>query len=97
METENTRKPRPVFTAFKQRLFASLILVLITTVVMIPGMTTYLPFNKIDTIALPILLFPFIWVGLFIYCFIAKRIWHLWLVLLGLASLHVLLSFLALR
>jgi uncharacterized RDD family membrane protein YckC len=97
MTDEQIRKPKPVFDAFKSRLFASLFLVLITSVVMIPGMTTYLPLNTIDTIAIPILLFPFIWVGLFIYCYLAKKAWQVWAVLLGLIAIHIALSVLALR
>ena len=91
------RKPKPVFTALKSRLFASIVLVLITALTMIPGMTTYLPFGEIDTIAIPILLFPFIWVGLFIYCYLADKAWHIWVVLLCIAAVHVALSVLALR
>ena len=72
-------------------------MVLITTTLMIPGMTTYLPFSMADQIALPILLFPFVWTGLFVYCFMAKKVWHVWCLLGGISLSHLALSLLALQ
>lgn len=96
MTFTHTRKPRAVFSAVKSRIAASILMVLIAAVVMIPGMTTYLPFGKLDTIAVPILLFPFIWTGMFIYCFLAEKAWHVWALLSGITLVHGVLSYLAL-
>jgi len=95
----STARPqhKVVFTAFKGRLLASLFMVLITSVVIIPGMTTYLPLGLLDSIAVPILLFPFIWVALFIYCYLADKAWHVWALLLGISAIHIALSVLAVR
>ncbi|WP_246029058.1 hypothetical protein [Parashewanella tropica] len=78
------------------RNLASCLMAFITSVVMIPGMTTYLPFKLADQIALPILLFPFIWIGLFIYSYLSKKSWHAWAVMLVITISHALLSYLAL-
>lgn len=71
-------------------------LAFITAVVMIPGMTTYLPFYLADRIAVPILLFPFIWLGLFLYAYLARRAYHAVLLMLALTFIHGTLSYLAL-
>lgn len=89
-------KKNPTFDSMKSRNVAGIIMALITATVVIPGMTTYLPFGIVDSIAVPILLFPFIWMGLFIYSYMAKKAWHAWAVMLVLILSHVLLSFWAL-
>ena len=58
---DNVKRGRSPFDSLKQRVFLAVVMVLITTTLMIPGMTTYLPFSMADQIALPILLFPFVW------------------------------------
>ena len=62
---------------------------LIASVVMIPGMATYLPFHQNDAIGLPILFFPFIWTGLFMYSYMAKSVTQVWVVLSALILIHV--------
>jgi Zn-dependent protease with chaperone function len=89
-------KNKPTFTSPKSRHFAAILASLITATVIIPGMTTYLPLSTADKIGVPIFMFPFIWVGLFIYCYMAKKSWHAWLLLGGLFASHFVLSFIAL-
>jgi len=87
-------------TAFKHlgaRHFAAILLTLVTATVMIPGMATYLPLQMTDKIGVPIFAFPFIWVGLFIYCYMAKKSWHPYVVLMLLLLSHIALSFFALQ
>ena len=87
---------KSAFSNPKSRHFAAILMALVTATLMIPGMATYLPFGVTDRIGLPIFFFPFIWVGLFIYSYMAQKSWHAWL-LMGLLSLvHALLSYLAL-
>ncbi|NTS75787.1 hypothetical protein HR060_02815 [Catenovulum sp. SM1970] len=68
----------------------------ITTTVLIPGMTTYLPFDLTDQIAVPILLFPFIWLGLCLYSYLAEKAWQPWALMGALILIHAGLSYLAL-
>lgn len=77
------------FSHLKSRLFAAIFMVLIASTVTIPGMATYLPFHQNDAIGLPILLFPFIWTGLFIYCFMAQSVKRVWISLFALACFHI--------
>lgn len=84
------------FTATVRRHLLACFLALVTAIVMIPGMTTYIPFAISEKIILPLMLFPFIWVALFIYAYMAKNIWHPFLLMLFLIIVHVLLSYLAL-
>lgn len=93
--TNNNRKT--VFDSVVSRNFAAVIMALITATVMIPGMTAYLPLNITDQIAVPILLFPFIWTALFIYSYMAKKAWHAWALMLLLTLSHALFSWLALQ
>ena len=88
---------KPTFSNRRSRHFAAILMSLITATVMIPGMATYLPLPTVDKIGVPIFLFPFIWVGLFTYCYMAKKHWHAWLLLIALFASHVVLSVLALR
>ncbi|MEM0912411.1 MAG: hypothetical protein AAGJ37_15660 [Pseudomonadota bacterium] len=101
VETTNSvmerSKAKRVFDRPISRHISAIIMSLITATVMIPGMTTYLPLSTADTIGVPIFAFPFIWCGLFIYCYMAKKSWHAWLLLLGLFVSHLALSVLALR
>lgn len=92
--TETTRTS--VFTSIKSRNTAAVLMAFVTCVVLIPGMTTYLPFNMADQIAVPILLFPFIWTGLCLYSYMAEKAWHPWLVMLLLCVSHGVLSYIAL-
>lgn len=91
---ETTRQS--VFTSLKSRNVAGVVMAFITCVILIPGMTTYLPFNMVDQIAVPILLFPFIWTGLCLYSYMAEKAWHPWGVMLLLSISHGVLSYIAL-
>lgn len=96
MTNEKDSADKVTFTYFKTRTFAAIVLTLITSVVMIPGLSTYLPFNQTDAIGLPTLLFPFIWTGLFIYSYMAKSVKQVYVVMLALITVHVACSYLAL-
>ena len=89
-------KNKKTFKAVKRRHFLACVLALITAVIMIPGMTTYLPFHMNEQILLPIMLFPIIWTGLFIYAYLAEHVWHPFIVMILLCASHGLLSFFAL-
>jgi|TARA_B110000014_G_C19766681_1_gene399032 heme/copper-type cytochrome/quinol oxidase subunit 4 len=91
---ENTRTS--VFTSIKSRNIAAVLMAFITCVVLIPGMTTYLPFNMADQIAVPILLFPFIWTALCLYSYMAEKAWQPWALMLLLCISHGTLSYIAL-
>lgn len=84
------------FNAFKNRTFLAIVMTLITSVVMIPGMATYLPFHQNDAIGLPILFFPFIWTGLFMYSYMAKSVKQVWLVMSALTLIHIVCIYFAL-
>lgn len=87
---------KSTFTNTRKRHFLACIFTLITAVVMIPGMTTYIPFEMSEKILLPIMLFPIIWTVLFIYAYMAEKIWHPFLLMLILLLVHALLCYLAL-
>lgn len=94
--TGSTTSSRSVFTSITSRNFAACLMALITSVIMIPGMSTYLPFSAVDQIGLPIFMFPFIWTALFIYSYMSSKTWHPWALMFGLAVIHGVLCFLAL-
>lgn len=84
------------FTAIKSRNIAGILMAFVTCIILIPGMTTYLPFSETDQIATPILLFPFIWTALCIYCYLAEKAWKPWALMIALSLSHGALSYLAL-
>jgi hypothetical protein len=84
------------FSATKRRHLMACLLALMTAVVMIPGMTTYLPFAMEEQILIPIMLFPFIWAGLFIYAYMAEKAWQPFVVMLVILASHAGLSVMAL-
>ncbi|MBH0055459.1 hypothetical protein I6F65_00625 [Pseudoalteromonas sp. SWXJZ94C] len=87
---------KKTFNATRRRHFLACVLALITAVIIIPGMTTYLPFGMNEQILLPILLFPIIWTALFIYAYLAQKVWQPFVVMLFLCASHGLMSFWAL-
>ena len=93
---ERIMNNKKTFTATRRRHLIACVLALITAVIMIPGMTTYLPFQMNEQILLPILLFPVIWTALFIYSYLAQKVWQPFVVMIALCVLHGLLSFWAL-
>lgn len=84
------------FTYLKTRMFIAFIFISITSIIMIPGMATYLPFHQNDAIGIPTLLFPFIWVGLFIYCFLDNSIKRILLVVTLLMFINIICIYVAL-
>jgi len=90
-----SKNNRSTFKAIKRRHFLACVVALITAVIIIPGMTTYLPFHMNEQILLPIMLFPIIWVGLFMYAYLAEHVWQPFAVMLLLSISHGLLSLLA--
>ncbi|MGL1956844.1 MAG: hypothetical protein OCD00_05945 [Colwellia sp.] len=96
MSKKNDAPSKSTFSYFKSRTFSAIVLTLITAVVIIPGMSTYLPFHQNDAIGIPILLFPFIWTALFIYSYMAKSIKQVFLVMSALIMVHVSCIYLAL-
>ncbi|WP_041523222.1 hypothetical protein [Gilvimarinus agarilyticus] len=78
-----------LFSAPKTRLLACILGVLITATLVTAGSATYLPFNEIDRIGVPILLFPVTWSVLFLYAVIANSMWRIWAVLAVLSLVHV--------
>lgn len=89
-------RQKKTFNAFKNRTFLAIIFTLITSVIMIPGMATYLPFHQNDAVGIPILMFPLIWTALFIYSYMARSVKQVWLVLSALTLIHVVCIYLAL-
>ena len=94
--TTMTTSEKQTFSHLKSRLFAAIFMVLIASTVTIPGMATYLPFHQNDAVGLPILLFPFIWTGLFIYCFMAESVKRVWISLTVITVIHIACSYMAL-
>lgn len=96
MEQSKQTLRESVFTSLTSRNIAGILMAFITCTIMIPGMTTYLPLAAADQIAIPILLFPFIWTGLCLYCYMAEKAWHPWALMMALIVSHAGLSYLAL-
>lgn len=94
--TDNKETGNATFSYFKTRMFCAIVLTLITSVVMIPGMSTYLPLHQNDAIGIPILLFPFIWTALFIYSYMAKSLKQVIAVMTTLTIIHVVCVYFAL-
>ncbi|WP_153915982.1 hypothetical protein [Shewanella sp. TC10] len=87
---------KSTFSATKCRHLMAIVFALVTATVMIPGMTVYLPLSFEEQILLPILLFPFIWCGLFIYCYMSEKAWQPLLLMSALTISHGALSYMAL-
>jgi len=68
----------PLFSAKKSRLLAAIFGVLVTSTLITAALPAYLPLSQGDTIAGPILLFPFTWVALFLFSLITTSIWRVW-------------------
>jgi len=94
--TTTTHTRVSVFNAITSRNFAGILMAFVTSTIMIPGMTTYLPLSASDQIAVPILLFPFIWTGLCIYSYLATKVWHAWTLMAALTLVHAALCYVAL-
>lgn len=79
------------FTSPRLRHLNGLLLSLVTAIICIPGLSTYLPLSVTDKIGVPIFMFPFIWVGLFMYSYMSERWYWPMAVMMGLNVVHVLL------
>ena len=78
-----------LFSSPKTRLFVCIIGVLIASTVITAGAATYLPFNEIDRIGVPILLFPITWTVLFLFATMSQSMWKVWGLLTVLTLVHV--------
>lgn len=87
---------KSTFNATGRRHLLTCLFALITSVVIIPGMTTYLPFAFTEQILLPIMLFPLIWTALLIYAYMAEKVWQPFALMLVLTLSHGTLCFVAL-
>ena len=96
MSIEKRKNDKITFNKFKHRTVSAIILTLVTSVTMIPGMATYLPIHQNDAIGIPILLFPFIWTALFLYSYLAKSIRRVWFIMISLTTIHVACVYIAL-
>lgn len=77
-----------LFSAPKSRLLACIAGALLAATLMTAGAATYLPFNEIDRIGVPILLFPVTWTLLFLFSAMSRSIWKVWLGLGLLCLVH---------
>ncbi|HSX49626.1 MAG TPA: hypothetical protein VLF09_01630 [Cellvibrio sp.] len=77
-----------LFSAPKTRLFACLLGALVAATLITAGAATYLPFNEIDRIGVPILLFPITWTLLFLYAAMSRSMIRVWAVLITLTLVH---------
>lgn len=89
----STKAKSATFTHLGLRHIAACLMALLTATITIPGMTTYLTASAADQIIVPILLFPLIWLGLFMYSYLAKQAYRPWLLMLLLILSHAWLSY----
>ncbi len=78
-----------LFSSPKLRTFACTIGVLIAATVVTGGAAVYLPFGEIDSIGIPILLFPVTWSVLFLLSALIKNIWHVFIFLSSTIAVHI--------
>ena len=64
---------QPIFSSPFIRTLTSVVACLLVSIVITAAMPAYLPFNQGDRIAGPTLMFPFIWLALFL-CRCVKRV-----------------------
>lgn len=93
MSTLKTPTKNASFSHLTWRHIGACVMALVTATVTIPGMTTYLPLSAADQILIPILLFPLIWLGLFLYAYLAKQAYRPWLLMALLFASHAWLSY----
>lgn len=78
----------PLFTAPTSRVLAATVGVLLCAIIVTAALPAYLPFNQANNIALPIILFPVTWLGLFLWVLFARSMLRAWLALAILAIIH---------
>ncbi len=86
-----------LFSSPLVRTFTVVVACLLVSVVMTAAMPVYLPFSQGDRIAGPTLLFPFVWLSLFLYSAMCESIKRVWGVLVLLLISHGLLIVWALK
>lgn len=91
------RSKVPLFDAPIARTLGATLGALVTAVVVTAAMPLYLPFSQADSIGVPILLFPFTWIALFLYCALCKHVGWAWLLMLACTLSHAALIFFSLR
>lgn len=68
----------PLFSSPFVRTLTSVVACLLVSIVITAAMPAYLPFNQGDRIAGPTLMFPFIWLALFLYSVMTASILKVW-------------------
>lgn len=79
----------PLFSSPITRTLTAVLASLLISVVITAAMPSYLPFNQGDRIAGPTLLFPFIWLLLFLYSVMANSLLRVWSVFALLLISHL--------
>lgn len=91
------RSKAPLFEAPIARTLGATLGALVTAVVVTAGMPLYLPLSQADSIGIPILLFPFTWIALFLYCALCRQVSRAWLLMLAATLAHGVLIYFSLR
>lgn len=79
----------PIFSSPITRTLTVIFAGLLISVVITAAMPSYLPLNQGDRIAGPTLLFPFIWLALFLYGAMAKSLLRVWSIFASLLISHL--------
>jgi len=79
----------PLFSHSFLRVLTAVLGCLLVSVVIVAAMPTYLPFELGNRIAGPSLLFPFLWLALFLYSVIASSLLRVWSLLGVLLVSHI--------
>lgn len=87
-------KSERLFSYPALRMLACTFGALVASVVITGGAPIYLPFGEIDSIGVPILLFPVTWALLLLFCSLVKNIVQVWSGLIVLIIVHSALIFL---
>ncbi len=82
-----------VFSSPRWRTLAVVLVSFITATLITAGASIYLPFGEIDSIGVPILMFPITWTALVLFSALRNPLWQVWAVLGALSVLHVALIF----
>lgn len=94
---EGITMKQPLFQPLVSRLLAATLGTVVASTVFTAALPAYLPFSQGDSIAGPILLFPFIWVALFLFTLVTNNIGKVWGGLGALTASHLLIIYLVLQ
>jgi len=86
----------PLFSYPIVRSLVATIATLIVAIVITVGSPSYIPLGGADNLAVPVILFPFIWTALFLFTLMTKKFWKANVVLLALFVFHAVLIYLKL-